>query len=61
VKKAPSHMYACGQLEPWGDLPFYFTNPNFFIAYTLSFVFVSLKVGEKQDTKLGLREVHHPF
>jgi hypothetical protein len=31
----------------------------FIIAYTLAFLFVSSKVGEKLDTKLGLREVHH--
>jgi hypothetical protein len=33
----------------------------FIIAYTLDFLFVSLKVGENIDTKLGLREVHHPL
>ena len=34
----------------------------FIIAYTLVFLFVSLKAGGKKlDTKFGLREVHNPL
>jgi hypothetical protein len=33
----------------------------FIIAYTLAFLFVSLKVGVNLDTKLELQEVHHPL
>jgi hypothetical protein len=39
------------QLEPYGDLSISLTNPNFIIAYMLAFLFLSLKVGEKLDTR----------